>query len=109
MLDNNTQDIPIACSLSAHELTTRKGENEGLLREIEEIKELEQGYTLRFAGNAERTQELLQFITQERACCPFFTFELRFEPQNGPVWLSLSGPDGTKGFIHEMIGATPEA
>lgn len=104
MTNYDAQDIPIACSLSARELGERKGENEELLAGIEEINELEHGYALRFAGNAEQIPRLLQFIMQERACCPFFTFELRFEAQNGPVWLSLSGPDGTKQFLQEMIG-----
>jgi hypothetical protein len=104
MSAHNFQDIPIACSLSAREFSTRKDENKGLLHEIEEIKELENGYALKFTGSVEQVQGLLQFITQERACCPFFRFELHFEPQNGPVWLSLSGPDGTKSFIQEMIG-----
>jgi hypothetical protein len=108
MSTHDFQDIPIACSLSAQQLSTRKDENEGLLHEIEEVRELEDGYALKFTGRAEQVQGLLQFITQERSCCPFFRFELRFEPQNGPVWLSLSGPDGTKGFIQEVIGATPE-
>lgn len=102
-------DIPIACSLSAREFAERQDENNGLLREIEEIKELEQGYALKFAGTTEQVQALLQFIARERACCPFFTFELRFEPQNGPVWLSLSGPEGTKSFIQEMAGIAPGA
>ena len=106
MPDYNSQDMPIACSLSAGELSTRKDENAGLLRGIEEVRELEHGYALKFTGNAQQVQALLQFITQERACCPFFSFEILFEPQNGPLWLSLSGPDGTKGFIQEIIGTS---
>ena len=107
MPEENPQDVPIACSLSAQEFGTRKNENEQLLREVEELKEFEQGYALKFRGSADQVQELLQFINQERACCPFFTFELRFEPQNGPLWLSLSGPAGTKSFIQEMLGVAP--
>lgn len=108
MPEDTAQDLPIACSLSAQERATRQDENGKLLREVVEIKELEQGYALKFAGNVEQIQGLFQFITQERACCPFFTFALRFEPQNGPVWLTLSGPDGTKAFLQEMIEITPE-
>ncbi len=104
MTEQTEQDMPLACSLSARELQTRVDENEGILRGAEQVKEQEHGYAWKFSGEAVEPQKLLQFITQERACCPFFTFDLHFEPQNGPVWLSVSGPTGTKEFIQELMG-----
>ncbi|MEO7018698.1 MAG: hypothetical protein ABI234_00920 [Ktedonobacteraceae bacterium] len=104
MSEQNQQDIPIACSLTAQDLSTRHVEVEEMMRGIEAIKELADGYMLKFPGSADWASTLLQFVIQERACCPFFTFELHFEPQEGPTWLTLRGPEGTKGFVAEMIG-----
>ena len=44
----------------------------------------------------------------QRACCPFFTFALVFEPQQGPLWLHLRGPAGTKEFVASMLTAVAE-
>lgn len=104
MPEQKQQDIPIACSLSGKERSARYGEVEEMIHSSEAVRELEDGYALKFPGNADWASTLLQFIIQERTCCPFFTFELHFEPQEGPIWLTLRGPDGTKGFIEEMLG-----
>ena len=104
MSEQNAQNIPIACNLSVRELGERRVEVEAVMRGICEVKELRDGYALKFPGNDEWAQTLLQLIVQERACCPFFTFELHFEPQEGPIWLQLRGPEGTTGFIQEMFG-----
>lgn len=106
MSEQNPQDMPIACSLSARELNERQVEVADIRRGIGEIKELQDGYALKFPGDREWAQTLLQLIIQERSCCPFFTFELHFEPQEGPIWLQLHGPEGTKSFIQEMFGTT---
>ena len=39
----------------------------------------------------------------ERDCCAFFTFELMFQPQHGPISLRLRGPDGVKDFMNVML------
>jgi hypothetical protein len=48
----------------------------------------------------------MEFIAVERKCCPFFAFELVFEPQEGPMWLRLKGPEGVKSFIKQNFVAT---
>ena len=35
----------------------------------------------------------------ERLCCPFFDIQIRMEAEAGPIWLRLTGRDGTKNFI----------
>jgi len=47
---------------------------------------------------------LLEVIVAERACCPFFTFELIFTPDQGPLWLRLLGPEGAKEVARTMLG-----
>jgi hypothetical protein len=51
---------------------------------------------------------MLAFIAVEKECCPFFTFELALEPNDGPVWLRLRGSAEIKAFVMaELDGIAP--
>jgi hypothetical protein len=107
-----TNELPIACSLSEPELQRRR---EALASDIyknfQQVDELRDGYAFRYPAGEEWAGRLLEFITFERRCCPFITFELLFEPGQGPVWLRLRGAAGVKEFISEelkMLGAWSE-
>jgi hypothetical protein len=102
------QEVPVACTLSAAEQARRGDEIAPLFWEVQETRELPDGYALRFPGDETWAARLLAFIAAERACCPFFTFALVFEPQQGPLWLHLRGPAGTKDFVASMLTAVPE-
>ena len=97
---------PIACSLTDPEYQQRRAE---LLRTFQgallETKELDEGYAYRFPSGANSIAELAQLITFERECCPFLRFQLRLEPANGPLWLELTGPEGTKEFLQSLFTA----
>ena len=95
-------DLPITCSLSGHERVERGEEVSDLFKGVQQVHELADGYAYRFPGNEEWGSRLLKFIVGERSCCPFFTFELSFEPNQGPIWLHISGPEGVKGFMKDM-------
>ncbi len=97
------EDAPIACSLSADELVTRGGEIDDLFAGVEQVRELADGYALRFPGISTCPQRVLDFIQGERSCCLFFTFELIFIPEQGPIWLRIRGPEGVKGLVMEML------
>jgi hypothetical protein len=93
-------DLPIACSLSQEEQAARHEElTNGISKAVQQVRELADGYAFRFPGEAGRVAQLTEFILTERACCPFFTFELTFEPNRGPIWLRLRGGAGVKEFI----------
>ncbi|MGZ3626695.1 MAG: hypothetical protein ACXVDN_03365 [Ktedonobacteraceae bacterium] len=98
-----TEDIPLACTLSESEQKNRNTELNNLFKHIQQVNELADGYALRFPGDDTWANTLIQFITYERACCPFFTFVLIFEPQQGSIWLHLRGPQGTKAIIEDML------
>lgn len=104
MYGDTRPDSPIACTLTAPELRERE---QLLQREISsgvlERRELPDGYVLRFPGDAAWLATLTALIRFERVCCPFFTFELRCEPEQGPLWLSLRGPDGVKEFVMTLL------
>lgn len=104
---SEAEDLAIACKLSEAQQAVREEE---LARDIfsncQEVAELADGYAFRFRGDAEWAAKLIEFIAFERKCCPFFTFELAFEPQEGPMWLRLKGPEGVKSFIEQNFVAT---
>jgi hypothetical protein len=103
-------DLLIACSLPGEEQIAR-GEviAEDLFAGADRVDELPDGYAFRFAVTEDRIDRLASFIAAERRCCPFFTFELVFEPAEGPVWLRLRGPEGVKEFIRGIATLAPAA
>jgi hypothetical protein len=98
-------DKAIACKLTSEELRERKaGAIASLKNKIQETVETEHGYAFRFAGSDETLGELMVFIQSERACCEFFTFKLGIQDTQSPIWLEISGAEGTKSFIKEEMG-----
>lgn len=62
------------------------------------------GYAFRFPSKQSTILLASEFIARERLCCPFFTFELVIEPEDGPLWLRLRGAEGVKEFIKAEFG-----
>jgi hypothetical protein len=92
--------LPIACELSEVAQRSRREEiSSKLFGGGEDVRELEDGYEFVFPGGAEWIERLTRFVASERECCRFLAFELRFEPDLGPVSLRMRGPAGTKEFL----------
>jgi hypothetical protein len=72
-----------------------------LLKLKKSMRELPDGYELELPTDNKTYQLLTEWVFQERLCCPFFDIALRFERENGPLWLRLTGRPGTKEFIKE--------
>lgn len=98
-------DYPIVCSLSEDELSERR---RSVLKRLQtnrlELRELPNGLAFRFAPSSEELLALVQIIDLERQCCPFLTFRLTVEPQEGPIWLELTGPAGTREMLMSELG-----
>jgi len=94
---------PIACTLSGPQQARRRQEvATEVFRVARRPRELEDGYEFTFPGSAEWADRLTRFVVFERACCPFFTFEIVFEPGAGPIVLKIRGPESVKEFIEEL-------
>lgn len=99
-------ELPIACNLSGQEEVRRRKEvAESVFVGVQQVEELADGYSFAFPGSAEWTDKLVSFVNSERACCPFFAFEILFEPNLGPVWLKVRGPEGAKEFVEKELAA----
>lgn len=77
-----------------------------LLKLKRSMRELPDGYELELPADNKTYQLLTEWVFQERLCCPFFDIALRFDRENGPLWLRLTGRPGTKEFIKEEFDLT---
>ena len=68
------------------------------------MKALLDGYAFQFTADQSTIFLVSEFIARERLCCPFFTFEMVAEEDDGPLWLSLRGREGAKKFIEAEMG-----
>ena len=93
---------PLACNMAA--FNTEQGKRhqtltQQLFESVEDIQELPGGYAFRLPMRSSLYMAVAEFITLERLCCPFLNFVLEVEPEEGPLWLKLTGPDGVKQFL----------
>jgi hypothetical protein len=99
---------PLACNAFAlsPELRKRHFEELGpaLLKLKKSTRELRDGYEFELPPDNKTYQLLTEWAFQERLCCPFFDIDLRFDRENGPLWLRLTGRPGTKEFIKMELG-----
>jgi hypothetical protein len=98
------EDEVIGCLLSERDYAIRSEELAGgLFAAVDEVVELPDGYAYRFSGGDSPLESLLEFIAAERRCCPFLSFEIAFEPHQGPLWLRMRGSPRVKSFIAETF------
>ena len=100
---------PVDCSLSLAELDKRAELFSGLTLEADSVEELDDGFVLAFPSSEEVAVRLLDLVLAERRCCPFFRFELVFEPHQGLVRLRLKGPAGTNTLVRQLLAERGEA
>ena len=102
-----TEESPFACDMTAiapeqrgvHIATIEK-----LFGSVRSILELPDGYAFELSNESDVLLTAVEFIVNERLCCPFFDFALEIEREGGSVSLSLRGRDGVKPFIMAEIG-----
>ena len=100
--ERDRRSLPLACSLSGPQQALRQEEIGKIFEECLRVDELEDGYEFGFPGSARWATKLTEFIVFERECCPFFTFDLLFEPGGGPIRLRVRGPEGVRDLVAEM-------
>ena len=100
----NSMNLPVACSLMDSGLQERRRNVLHKVRSVvSEVKELEHGFIYRFPPGSAWITELAKLVELEHQCCPFLRFSITVEPGDGPVWLEMTGPQGTKEFLAEVF------
>ena len=102
---NQSHELPIACNINAlsatqqeRRATIAKHLHDAVLR----VQELPDGYQFLYPSTL--FLEVAEFTSLERQCCPFFTFQLTVEHDNGPLRFQITGRDGVKEFMQEELG-----
>jgi len=106
MNNNVTETQSLACDLTAIPADVREDHvitAPQLFALAQEVVELNNGFSIRFANEAGRFMAIAKFIENERLCCPFFSFGLEVEPNSGPLWLRLTGGDGVKEILQTTL------
>jgi len=90
----------IACTLTTPELVERKkAVMSAIYPFIEDIEELENGYSFQFPNENDLLPKLLEFIDLESICCTFLEFNLKVEANKGPIWLQFTGQKRYEGVL----------
>ena len=100
--ENAQADAPFACSLialNAAERTRHRELSETLHRTVKEIRELPNGYAFKLPGERQTIAMVAEWISFERLCCPFFSFQLEIASEGTPIWLRMTGREGVKQFM----------
>jgi hypothetical protein len=100
------ETVSLACDLTAIPVDVREEHvitAPQLFAAAQEVQELSNGYAIRFMNEPGRFMAIAKFIENERLCCPFFNFGLELEPNNGPLWLKLTGGEGVKEILQTTL------
>jgi len=106
MNTNSTETQSLACDLTAIPSDVREEHVVSapqLFAAAQKVQELTDGYAIRFVNDPGRFMLIAKFIENERLCCPFFHFGLEVEPNSGPIWLRLTGAEGVKEILQNVL------
>jgi hypothetical protein len=97
-------DLPIACTLTLEELRQRReGLLPGIIARAEAHEPIAGGFRFRFTSEPGLLSTVAAMMEAERRCCRFLHFQVAAEPDEGPIWLEVTGPAGTSEFLAGWI------
>ena len=110
---SSSTGIPIVCRPGALTVEQRQ-RSQTLRRELatatQEVTALPDGYAFQYPPDAALFQRVAEWISLERRCCPFLSFELTWaRGDETPSRLSVTGPRGTKAFLSAQLPELPHA
>ena len=99
-----TSELPIACSLSAIDLSTRLREMSDLGRAaLVDVCHEQTRAELRFAAGAGLRDRVDRIVAAESQCCAFLEMTVTDEPD--AVALSIRAPEGAEPVLQELVDA----
>ncbi len=96
---------PLACNIKAISVAERPRYNDLIKRlriAVQDRSELSDGYTYKLDTKKITLPEVAEWITMERICCPFLTFQIDVKG-NGDSQLTMRGPEGAKAILREEL------
>jgi len=103
-MKSDTQNTPLVCNMNV--FTPAERENHirtatQLFQSAQAIHEARNGFEFVFPNpdESESITQFAKFISNERRCCPFLEFTLKIAPNDAPISLLLTGPEGTQEFL----------
>ena len=91
-----------ACDLSALTPSQRQ-RHEALLRElfngVKGVHETPDGFSFEVLRSEERITRIVEWITLESLCCPFFSFRIDWKQGSELAEVTVSGPGGSKALL----------
>ena len=92
-------ETPIACDLTVFSIRERMEHlalAKSLLQRARQIIEHDDGFTFVFEKSPSLELQVENWISKEKRCCPFFSFELSSTSTPPSLNLKISGPNGAK-------------
>lgn len=94
----------LVCKLTSEEQMKRSEELRAtVFKKYEKINETADAVELIYSDSKKNAPMLVEFITTERVCCPFFTFDLKFLPNSDKVSLTIGGSPKIKEMIKSLM------
>ena len=104
-MNSELQDNAIFCNMDVFTPTERESHirtTTQIFQTVQGIYETQNGYKFVFPNHgSESIAAFAEFISNERRCCPFLEFTLTIPSDDQPISLLLTGPEGTRQFLHE--------
>ena len=99
-------DTPIACDLTVFSISERMEHlalAKSLLQQVNEVVEHNDGFTFVFEKSPHLELQVVNWVSKEKRCCPFFSFELSSTNTPPLLNLKISGPDGAKEILRPAL------
>ncbi len=70
---------------------------------VEAVSDLPDGFELRFPAHRDWASRVFELVEKERSCCSSLAFEVRFEPEAGPISLRVRGAKEATEFLRSRL------
>lgn len=97
--------IALACKLTDKDQIKRMNElHQTLFKKVSHAVEHPNSYELVFEkADTTIASDLVEFIKFERQCCPWLVFRLTFQPEEGPISLTMGDSEETKQMVYLVM------
>ncbi len=106
IMDSTINSPFLVCKLTGPELQKRKTAlQKEIFSNVRKLEELDDGFLFYFEDKDDFLEKLMDYTLAEKKCCPFFRIGLTIKPDSEGIELKLTGPDGAKEMMKELVGS----